>query len=335
MSCPADEPAAARPLPLRGLLGMRQAHLQLRAVTGGVGIDREILHPTIQRPGLALAGHPKLVTPGRIQVFGGAELAFLRELAESERPAAVRHVLSREPACLVVTRDATLDDGVVEAAKAAGIAVLATPLRSSVFIEELHAVLADTLLPVAVRRGVLLDVLGVGCLLAGPAGIGKSQLALELVARGHRLVADGQVEIRRHPPGVLLGNAPDLLRHTLEVRGVGVFNIHELYGASAVRDRKRVELVLQFEPLADAEGDDASGPAREGETVFGIEVPRFRLIARPGRLMPVLVEAIARNQLLQGRGAQSAVDVRRRPSRRPPPAAGGSAPSAPPQGDVE
>jgi HPr kinase/phosphorylase len=318
MSCPAEPPATSRPLPLRALLAPRFGRLQLRALTGGTGIDREVLHPTVQRPGLALAGYAKLVVPGRIQVFGGAEVTWLHELPEDKRLAAMRNVLDREPACIVVTRDGDLGASAVEAARVKGIALLATPLRSSVFIEELHEVLADTLLPVAVRRGVLLDVLGVGCLITGPSGIGKSQCALELVARGHRLVADGAVEIRRHPPGVLIGSASDLLRRTLEVRGVGVFDIHHLYGASAVRDRKRVELVLRFEPPETGEGGEGPSPTQELEQIFDVEVPRLQLLVRPGRLMPVLIEAIARNELLKRHGADSAMDVRRS-SRRPPP----------------
>ena len=320
MSNPRDEtPAAGRPVPVRTLLSPRYARLRLRALTGGAGIDREILHPTVQRPGLALAGYAKLVNPGRIQIFGASENTFLEELPEARRSTAVGHVLSREPACIVVTHDGAMGREVVDAAVQAGIALLATPLRSSVFIEELHEILAETLLPVAVHRGVLLDVLGVGCLITGPAGIGKSQCGLELVARGHRLVADGQVEVRRYPPGVLVGASPDLFRHTLDVRGVGVFNIHELYGASAVRDRKRVELVLRFEapPAAGGEGDEDSNPRQETERIFDVEVPRLRLYARVGRVMPVLIEAIARNELLKKRGGDSAVSVRRS-SRRPP-----------------
>ncbi|MBI5501205.1 MAG: HPr(Ser) kinase/phosphatase [Deltaproteobacteria bacterium] len=320
MSCPPDEtPAPSRPVPVRTLLSPRYARLQLRTLTGSAGIEREILHPTVQRPGLALAGYAKLVTPGRIQVFGGAEHTYLDELPEEGRLAAVRYVLSRGPAAIVVTRGGELAPAVVDAAREAGVALLATGLRSSVFIEELHEVLAETLLPVVVQRGVLVDVLGVGCLITGPAGIGKSQCGLELVTRGHRLVADGQVEIRRYPPGVLVGAPPDLYRHTLDVRGVGVFNIHDLYGASAVRDRKRVELVLRFEspPAAGGEGDEAASPAQECERIFDIEVPRLRLYARVGRVMPVLIEAIARNELLKRRGVDSAVKVRRT-SRRPP-----------------
>jgi HPr kinase/phosphorylase len=334
MSCPVEPAASAgKPLPLRALLAPRYARLQLRALTGATGIDRDVLHPTVQRPGLALAGYAKLVVPGRIQVVGGAEVTYLHQLAEPERLAAVVHVLSREPACLVVTRDQDLGPAVLQAAQTAGIALLATPLRSSVFIEELHEVLADTLLPVAVRRGVLVDVLGVGCLITGPKGIGKSQCALELVGHGHRLVADGVVEVRRHPPGILVGSASDLLRHTLEVRGVGVFNIQELYGASAVRDRKRIQLVLQFDSPDAVDGADG-GPSQELERIFDVEVPRFRLLARPGRVMPVLIEAIARNELLKRRGADSALDVRRRPSRRPPGAGdGGSGPRG--GGDME
>ena len=338
MSCPADgaPPAPSRPLPLRALLAPRYARLQLRALTGGTGIDREVLHPTVQRPGLALAGYAKLVTPGRIQVFGGAEITYLHELGEPERVAAVRQVLAREPACIVVTRDKSVADAVIEAARAAGIALLATPLRSSVFIEELHHVLADTLLPVAIRRGVLVDVLGVGCLITGPGGLGKSQCALELVARGHRLVADGSVEIRRHPPGILVGFPSDLLRHTLEVRGVGVFNIQELYGASAVRERKRIELVLQFEPPAQGADGEPAQPVVEHECIFDVEVPRHRLCARPGRLMPVLIEAIARGELLRRHEGETAAEATRRPSRRPPDGpAGPRGPADGSGGDVE
>jgi HPr kinase/phosphorylase len=316
MATSPEPTAAGRPLPVRALLAPRHDRLALRTLTGDVGLEREIRHATIQRTGLALAGYDQLVFPGRIQVFGGAETEYLASLDPDALVSALRPVLAREPACIIVTRDLDLAPAAVAAARDGGLAVLATPLRSSAFIEDLHDVLAGVLLPVSVERGSLVDVLGVGCLLCGPSGIGKSACLLDLVSRGHRLVADGLVEVRRLPPGVLIGSAPELRRDTVEIHGVGVFSIHALFGAAAVRDRKRLDLVIRFDP---PDFDDPEPPSslREDLTrVFDVEVPRVRLALSPSA---VLVETLARNELLRRRGEGSAFRAARRSG--PPPEA--------------
>lgn len=281
--------------------------LRLDLVAGTRGMDRPVLHPRVQKSGLALAGHFQGVVPGRVQLLGDTELSYLDALSHEARSEASRGFLALGLSCVVLTRqDASPPRELILAADATQTPLVQSSARSSRTINAIHAVLDDLLAPQTKLHGVLVDVFGVGILLLGKSGIGKSEAALELVMRGHRLVADDVVVCDWRPPGMIFGAAADLLRYHVEVRGLGILNVQEMFGVTAVRERKRVDVVVQLEEWDASVDYDRLGIEDEHHTILGTPIRRLRVPVRPARDMGSILEMAARNELLRRAGRHPA-----------------------------
>lgn len=289
-----------------GLLAAAEAGLQLRLVTGERGLERAIAQPRLQQPGLALAGFLPQLHPDRVQVLGNSEISYLATLAPESARAAVAAVAGAGVACFVVTNGTVPPATLVEPAAAADVPVMTTPLRTGEFIRLAAAWLEERLAPETTLHGDLVEVHGLGILILGRSGIGKSEAALDLVARGHRLVADDAVLVRRISPSVLRGRAAELLRHHMEIRGLGVIDVEALFGTLATLDERQIDVVVELSEWAP--GADRLGLAHDTMSLLEVALPVVRLPVQPGRTIGLLIETAARNQLLRWRGRDSAAE---------------------------
>jgi HPr kinase/phosphorylase len=287
------------------LEGEAASLLDLRLTAGRTGLGHLIQQSRVQRPGLALTGYTDYIRYGRVQIVGGSEIGYLRKLAPRKRAAIVDKLCRCRISCFVVTKGLSPPAELVEACESRGIPLLQTPSESTPFIKHLASFLDERLAMRLHLHAVLMDVFGLGVLIMGESGIGKSECALDLVDRGHRLVADDVVEIRRMADA-LVGSSPDLTRHHMELRGLGVINIKDLYGVSSIRTSKRVELVVNMERWEAGKEYDRLGLRDERFLILGVEVPLIRMPVAPGRNIAILAEVAARNQLLKERGYDAA-----------------------------
>jgi HPr kinase/phosphorylase len=281
------------------------AGLGLRLAAGEAGLDQVVTLSRVQRPGLALTGYTDYIRYGRVQILGASELGYLRKLSARQRGAVLRRLASCRISCFVVTKGLEPPAELAAEAEARGIPILLTTAESTPFIKALSAFLEDRLALRLHLHSVLLDVFGLGVLIVGESGIGKSECALDLIDRGHRLVADDVVEIRRIGD-LLIGRSPDLTRYHMELRGLGVINIKDLYGVSSIRTSQRIELVVSLERWEAGREYDRLGLQAEKFLVLEQEVPLIRMPVAPGRNLAILVEVSARNQLLKERGYDAA-----------------------------
>jgi HPr kinase/phosphorylase len=282
--------------------------VSLRRIAGEEGLERPLRHPRVQKNGLALAGHFQGVVPTRVQLLGETELSYLDSLTPDARSVAARGFLSLGLSCVVVTGGKDPPRALVSAAEATGTPLFAATARSSRTINALHAVLDDRLAPQTQLHAVLVDVYGVGILLLGKSGIGKSECALELIMRGHRIVADDVVRCEWRPPGLLFGQPAELLRHHIEIRGLGVLDIRELFGITAVREKKRIDLAIRLCEWTEREEFDRLGVEERHYTILDTPLRELRVPVRPGRNMGSLIEMAARNELLRRAGRHTALE---------------------------
>lgn len=273
---------------------------------GEAGLDRSIDHPRVQKSGLVLVGHAQGVVVSRVQVLGETEISFLESLAPEVRSERVAFLCDLGCSMVVITRGVEPPPELLAHAARSGTPLVVAPERSSATINEIHAVLDRLLAPRTSLHGVLVEVHGVGTLLLGPSGIGKSECALFLVERGHRLVADDRVQLTRLPNGDLRGSPNPLLKHHIEIRGVGILNIRDLFGATAVCDGAPIDLVVELCPWREDEPYERLGIDEEHITLLGSSIEKLRIPVRPGRDMGVLLEISARNHLLKREGVHGA-----------------------------
>lgn len=302
--------------------------LELSLLAGSGGLDRVLASNRIQKPGLALAGYTRFVHHDRLQILGETELSYLETLDERTRARSVEQFLECNVACIVITKGLEPPPELVETCDAYRTPLIRSPVRSSVCIRKILTYLDDLLAPRCSMHGVLVDVNGVGVLIVGASGIGKSECALDLVERGHRLVADDVVDIRRRGED-LVGQASAMIQHLIEVRGLGILNIAELFGVAATRLHKRIELHVELEEWRSTSAYDRVGLERKYIDILGVPVRSLRVPVSPGRHVAGIVEVAARNLLLQLRGHHAARDLNERirrshkasasPSRPPPP----------------
>jgi len=241
-----------------------------------------------------------------VLIFGESEIRYLESLDPVARTGALRLVASHDFPCILITGGLTPPRELVAQGEQARLPILKTALPTPTAIAKLGSILEDTLAERTVIHAVLLDVLGLGVLIAGESGIGKSECALDLIVRGHRLVADDTVEVRRRAETILIGTCPELTRHHMELRGLGVINIKELFGIASTRSSKRVELVVQLERWLPAREYERLGLDDEFYEILGLRIPLIRMPVAPGRNIAILVEVAARNQLLRARGHHAA-----------------------------
>ncbi len=298
---------------VRELLETPVPGLSLALVAGAPGLDRPIALPRLQQPGLALAGFLPQLHPDRVQVLGNSEISYLATLPEAAARRAVAAVAGAGVACFVVTNATPAPSVLLEPAEAAGVAVLATTMRTGDFIRAATAWLEERLAPEITLHAGLLEVHGLGILILGSSGIGKSEAALDLVSRGHRLVADDAVLVRRISPTVLRGRTAELLAHHMEIRGLGVIDIEALYGTLATLDDRQIDLVVELTNWGD--DSDRLGLDDVTYTLLDVALPLVRIPVMAGRSVGLLIETAARNQLLRWRGRHSAAEFTARVDR--------------------
>jgi HPr kinase/phosphorylase len=296
-----EEPAVE----VRVLLGPGAEGLKLSLAAGRAGLTRKVHASRVQHPGLALTGFTDYIRYGRVQILGGSEISYLRQLPAARRAAILGQLCRCRVSCFVVMKGLAPPAELLRAAERHGVPVLTTPSQPTPFIEQLQAFLDERLAMRLQLHSVLMDVFGLGVLIVGESGIGKSECALDLIDRGHRLVADDVVEIKR-VSDTLVGSSPDLTRYHMELRGLGVINIKDLYGVSSIRVSKRVELVVSLERWEAGKEYDRLGLQDEKFLILGVEAPLLRMPVAPGRNTAILVEVAARNQLLKERGYDAA-----------------------------
>ena len=289
--------------------------LGLSLLAGAAGLGRVVDHDKIQKPGLAFTGYTEFIKPRRVQVLGNSEMSFLWQLSDEERARACGHLGVKSPACIVVTKGLKVPDQLRDMCEATGTPLLLTKVLSSQFISKLQALLEEKLAPATNLHGVLVDVFGVGVLILGKSGIGKSECALDLIMNHHRLVADDVVEIKRKGPDVVFGSGNELIKHHMEIRGLGILNIKDLFGVASVRDRKRIELVVELVEWSDEAEYDRIGIDERTYTILDVDIPLLTVPVRPGRNITTIIEVAARNQLLKLQGHHSAWEFQERLSR--------------------
>jgi HPr kinase/phosphorylase len=291
-----------------GLLGSRPETigLPLELLSGAPGLERPITSPHIQKNGLALSGFDAYLKPDRILVFGESEIRYLESLTSEARLAALARVLSHPIPCVLITGGWDVPPELSTACEQHQVPLLRTAVQTPLAIAKINALLDARLAVREVVHGVLMDILGLGVLIVGESGIGKSECALDLVVRGHRLVADDTVEVRRRGETAIIGSCPDLTRHHMEVRGLGVINIRDLFGVASTRTSKRLELVVHLERWDPSREYDRLGLDENVYDVLGLKVPLIHMPVAPGRSLAILVEVAARNQLLRARGLNAA-----------------------------
>ena len=282
------------------------AGLDLTVLGGAAGLDRLLTNAYIQKTGLALAGLPEYLRAGRVLVFGDSEIRFLESLPPDARRSAIATIFDHDIPCVLVTSGHGVPPELTQEADRAGVPLLWTAWSTPNAIARLTSALEDSLAARQVVHGVLMDLLGLGVLIVGESGIGKSECALDLVVRGHRLVADDTVEIRCRAQSVLIGSCPALTRHHVEIRGLGLLNVTDLFGVASTRRSKRVELVVQLERWEAGREYDRLGLDDAFEEIMGVKVPLVRMPVAPGRNVAMLIEVAARNQLLRAQGRHAA-----------------------------
>jgi HPr kinase/phosphorylase len=289
--------------------------LELESVSGSIGLQSQIVQTRIQKPGLALAGFTYHLHPDRLQVLGATEMTYLSSLEPPARLQAVRNLCDEAICCLAITTALEAPADLLAEMLRCEIPVVRTSLSSSTFIDKVTSFLEDRLSERTSLHGVLVDVLGIGMLLLGKSGIGKSECALDLVVRGYRLVADDIVEVQKKPPSSLIGSGLELIKHHMEIRGLGIINVKDLFGIAAIRETKKIELVVELVEWRNEDEYERLGFDEMTYEIMGIPLPMIRLPVRPGRNLTTIIEVAARNHLLKIMGHNSAVEFQRRLTR--------------------
>jgi HPr kinase/phosphorylase len=279
-------------------------HLEL--ISGEEGINRPISTSDISRPGIEMAGYFEYYPAERIQLLGKTELSFFVELPENERISRMERLCTDITPAIIITRGMDIPPELIEASERESVPVLRSNMKTTRFSSRLTNFLESKLAPTTAVHGVLVDIYGIGVLITGKSGVGKSETALELVKRGHRLVADDCVEIRQEDQDTLVGTSPDLIEHLLEIRGLGIINVMTLFGAGAVRSNKRITLVISLEIWDATKQYDRLGLDEEKMKIIDTEVTKITVPVRPGRNLSVIIEVAAMNYRLKRMGVNAA-----------------------------
>ncbi|BAH46251.1 MULTISPECIES: HPr(Ser) kinase/phosphatase [Bacillales] len=289
-------------------------HFNMTILSGEEGLGREITVTDLSRPGLQLAGYYSYFAEERIQLFGLTEINFFQTLTPEERLERMNFLMQSQVPCFCVTRNQMVPEEMIDVSNRLGVPVLQSPLATTTLVGKVTNFLENRLAPTTTIHGVLTDIYGVGVLIMGSSGIGKSEAALELVKRGHRLVADDAVEIKQTQGGQLSGSAPELIQHLLEIRGVGIINIMTMFGAGAVRNVKNIEMVVQLELWEPHKMYERLGLDEETLKIMDTEIPIITVPVRPGRNLAVIIEVAAMNFRLKRMGYNAAMHFTRKQS---------------------
>lgn len=298
--------SAAAHVEVTELLGNELSDLHLKVLCGDDHLDHRVTHPRVQKPGLAFAGYIAYIKPGRVQIIGESETAYLQTVSREERHDRFQRIVQLPIPVFVITKGIEPFPTFLQLCREHGVPILGSPSLSSTVIKRLSFFLEDHLVPVTHQHSVLVEVYGLGVLLIGKSGVGKSESALDLITRGHSLVADDRVTIRRYPSGDLVGYGEEPAKHHMELRGLGIINVKDLFGLAAVRDRKTIDLVIELEPWEKGKVYDRLGLDESVYTILETPVPYIRMPVATGRNVASLVEIAARNHVLKMQGHDSA-----------------------------
>lgn len=290
-------------------------NFNLTLVAGEDGIHREITTSDIYRPGIEMAGYFKYYPKERLQLIGKTEMAYFLDLDEDEKRDRCYHLCSDVTPGIVISRGMEIPEIFIEMANQSGVPILHSPRKTTRVISRLTNYLEAKFAPFTAIHGVLVDVYGVGVLITGESGVGKSETALELVKRGHRLVADDSVEIRQEDYDTLIGNSPPLIEHLLEIRGLGIINVMTLFGAGAIRNYKKISLIINLELWDKRKTYDRLGLDEETMKIMDVDLPKATIPVRPGRNLAVIIEVAAMNFRLKKMGVNAAEDFSKRLTR--------------------
>ncbi|MCX7045442.1 MAG: HPr(Ser) kinase/phosphatase [Candidatus Sumerlaeota bacterium] len=305
----ADQPLR---MTIRDMLKRTSDVLSLQTMAGGQGLTRPIITCNLSHPGLAFAGFFQQFEPESIQVLGVNEVAYLESLKGPRRVGAIRKVLQMDPPCLILTSGCRAPEGLVQLCEASATPLLATPMRSSQFCSELTSLLMIEFAPTVTAHGTLVNVFGLGVLISGKSGAGKSECSLELIARGHCLVADDIVIIKRVSPGTLIGRGSDVIRHHMEIHGVGIIDIMAMFGVGSVLEDSEVDLHVRLEHWDREKNYERTGLDERFTSMLGVLVPEYILPIEPGRNLSIIIEAAVLNQKMKNMGVHIAAQFNQR-----------------------
>lgn len=284
----------------------------LTLISGHEGIGRYITTSDISRPGLEMAGYFTHYPANRVQLIGRTELSFFEMLPKDLQKERMHKLCSQDTPAVVVSRSLEVPQELIDASNKNNVPVLSTSMKTTQFSSRLTNYLESKLAPSAAMHGVLIDVYGIGVLIIGKSGVGKSETALELIKKGHRLVADDCVEIRQEAENLLIGSPPPLLEHLLEIRGIGIIDIMTLFGASAVRPYKRITLIVELENWDPDKTYDRLGLDEEKMRIIDTDITKLTIPVQPGRNVSVIIEVAAMNYRLKKLGVNAAQEFARR-----------------------
>lgn len=275
-------------------------------------IEVQVTRSDVNRPGLALSGFFGYFEPGRIQIIGNSEHAYMDTMTKNELRSRIEAFLSRKPVAIIYTTSLEINPVMLELCEKYEVPLLRTSRHTSEFMAALIASLNVSLAPRLTRHGVFVEVYGEGILILGDSGVGKSETAIELVKRGHRLIADDAVEIKRVSSKTLVGSAPEILRHYVELRGIGIVDVRRIFGMGAVKLTEKVDLIVNLEPWVQGKMYDRLGIDNEYAEILGIKVPMITIPVRPGRNLAIIIEIAAMNNRQKKMGYNTAVEFNKR-----------------------
>jgi HPr kinase/phosphorylase len=293
---------------IRDLFTRKGAPLELEQLTGEIGLDKEIPSSEASSPGLVLAGYTSRFVGDRLHILGETEITYLASLEPAARRASLEHFFHFDLPCVVVTKSQNVPPELLALAESKGVAVIRTALKTAEFYRRLKPFLDDAFAPATTIHGSLADVYGVGLLFLGRSGIGKSECVLDLVERGHRLVADDMVQVTRRGVDILIGKGHEMAQHHMEIRGIGLVDIKELFGIRSVRQQKRIEVVVQLEDWDASREYDRTGLDTQQTQILDVAIPQVTVPLNPGKNLTVICEVVAMHHLLR----YSGVDVARK-----------------------
>lgn len=294
------------------LLSEELGYLHLHVLSGHSHLDNRITHPRVQKPGLAFAGYYAYIKPGRVQIIGESETEYLKTLEDEEQYRRLDTITSLPVPVFVITKGLEPLPGFLELCRNREVPVLASTELSSTVIKGISNFLEDHLVPSTCMHGVLVEIYGLGVLLIGESGVGKSESALDLITRGHSLVADDRVTVKRYPNGELIGFSEGPLRHHMELRGLGIINVQDLFGLASVRERTAIDLVIELEHWQTGRQYDRLGLDETLYNILETPCPYIRMPVALGRNISIMVEIAARNHVLKLQGHHSAREFARK-----------------------